>query len=284
MSRPTLARPTGRLEPPGDLCQATGNRTSPDARVTAVTRLAAAMVLTFPLLISLDWVSATSVVTMEILSWLGLHLFTRRGLQIRRLALRTSPFLIAAPLAGLSLALYGDPGGQTYLQWGLIQVSEQSVSYALAVASRVIALGMAVVVTLDGVDPTDMADGLAQIWHLPARFVLGVLGAVRLVWALRTDWKTMEMARRTRGLGDHRAIRRFASLAFALLVSAIRRGSTLATAMEARGLGPGKRTWARPVRLGWPDFIYLLGAGAIITAGLAIAWATGHFRWIGGVI
>ena len=46
----------------------------------------------------------------------------------------------------------------------------------------------------------------------------------------------MALSRRARGIGDHGAIRRFATMAFALLVLAIRRGSKLATAMEARGL------------------------------------------------
>ena len=255
---------------------------SPLDRVNPVSRLAGALLLSFPLFVSLDWVSATSVIVLEILAWLVLN---RRdlGRNARSLAKRALPFLIAAPFAALSLALYGDPAGRVYFTWGLIQVSEQSLSYAAAVAARVVALGMAVLVTLSRVDPTEMADGLAQVWHLPVRLVLGTLAALRLVGALRTDWKTMELARRGRGLGDHRPIRRFASLAFALLVGAIRRGSTLATAMEARGFGPGPRTWARPSKLGWPDLWFFLVVTAIISLGLLAAVVTGHFRWIGGV-
>jgi energy-coupling factor transport system permease protein len=251
--------------------------------VNPVTRLAGALILSLPLFLTLDWVSAVTVVGLEIGVWLGVHP-GERWRQVRRLALRSIPFLIAAPLAGLSLALYGKPAGQTFFAWGLIEISEQSLSYAAAVAARVVALGMAAIITLSDVDPTEMADGLAQVWRLPARFVLGTLAGVRLISVLTADWKTMELARRARGLGDHRAIRRFATLAFALLVSAIRRGSTLATAMEARGFGEGERTWARPSTLGRADLIYYLVTVMVVGVGLLVSLITGHFRWIGDVL
>ncbi|MDR0488741.1 MAG: energy-coupling factor transporter transmembrane protein EcfT [Propionibacteriaceae bacterium] len=251
--------------------------------VNPVTRMGAAMILTFPLFITLDWVSALTVVALEIVIWLALcprHM----GSRLRTLGLRAIPFVVAAPLAGLSMALYGNPDGQIFFTWGLIVVSEQSLSYAAAVAARVIALGMACLVTLIGVDPTDMADGLAQVWHLPSHFVLGTLAAVRLVARLGDDWRTMQLARKARGLGDHGVLHRYATLAFALLVSAIRRGSTLATAMETRGFGRGRRTWARPSKVGVPDIICLGIAAGIVGFGLALALVTGHFRWIGDVL
>lgn len=251
-------------------------------RVNPVTRLGGAMILSFPLFVTLDWVSAAVTVALEVLVWSALHLSEPR--RIRALALRAIPFLVAAPLAGLSMALYGSPGGKIYFSWGLIQVSEQSLSYGAAVAARVVALGAACLVTLVGVDPTDMADGLAQVWRLPVRFVLGTLAGVRLVSCLAADWKTMGLARRARGLGDHGALRRFATLAFALLVSAVRRGSTLATAMEARGFGQKHRTWARVSTLGAPDLLYALGAAAIVGIGLASSVVIGDFRWIGDVL
>jgi len=241
------------------------------------------MILTFPLFITLDWVSALGTVALEVLVWLALnHRHIARS--ARTLAIRCLPFLIAAPLAGLSMALYGRPGGRIFFSWGLITVSEQSLSFGAAVAARVIALGTAVLVTMIGIDPTDMADGLAQVWHLPVRFVLGTLAGVRLISQLTADWKTMQLARRARGLGDHGAIRRYATLAFALLVSALRRGSTLATAMEARGFGRGQRTWARKSTVGLPDYIYLLIAAVIVALGIVLSLVTGDFRWIGDVM
>ena len=251
-------------------------------RVNPVTKLGGAVILSFPLFITLDWVSAVTVVVVEIIVWLALQ--PQRRQAARTLALHALPFIIAAPLAGLSMALYGHPGGTTYFSWGPVVISEQSVSYGLAVAARVLALGTACLVTLTGVDPTDLADGLAQVWHWPARFVLGTLAGVRLVTRLVADWQSMKLARRARGLGDHGALRRFATLAFALLVSAIRRGSALATAMEARGFGQGKRTWARPSTVSTADAAYLLITVMILASGLVISLVTNHFRWIGQVL
>ena len=257
-------------------------RKSPLDKVNPVTRLAAAMILSFPLLVTLDWVSATTVVVVEIIVWLALQ--PKPADAARTLARHALPFLIAAPLAGVSMALYGRPGGRTHFSWGLIIVSDQSISYGTAVAARVGALGTACLVTMTGVDPTDMADGLAQVWRLPARFVLGALAGVRLVGRLLADWRSLRLARRARGLGDHKAVRRFAGLAFALLVAAIRRGSALATAMEARGFGRGGRTWARPSKVGAPDLAYLLIVGLIVASGLVLSIVTGDFRWIGQVL
>ncbi|MCL1922910.1 MAG: energy-coupling factor transporter transmembrane protein EcfT [Propionibacteriaceae bacterium] len=251
--------------------------------VNPVTRLGAAMILTFPLFITLDWVSATVVVALEIIIWLSLapsEILAR----LRTLALRALPFVIVAPLTGLSLALYGRPGGHIFFSWGFIVISEQSLSFAAAVTARVLAFGMACLVTLIGVDPTDLADGLAQVWHLPARFVLGVLAATRLLVRLGHDWKTMTLARRARGLGDHHRLHRYATIGFALIVSALRRGSTLATAMEVRGFGRGKRTWARESKVGLADGVCLIVACAIVGIGLFVALATGEFRWIGSVV
>ncbi|MCL2735740.1 MAG: energy-coupling factor transporter transmembrane protein EcfT [Propionibacteriaceae bacterium] len=277
-----MSRDTLRTDDVGTRPRSTDTAPTWTDRVNPVTRLAGAMVLTFPLLITLDWVSAVAAICVEVAVWYALGPWDARRLRV--LALRALPFMVAAPVAGVSLALYGSPGGTTFFSWGLIHVSGQSVSYGAAVAARVVALGVACLVTLSGIDPTDMADGLAQVWRLPARFVLGTVAGIRLIASLAEDQRSMRMARRARGLGDHRAVRRFVTVAFALLVSAIRRGSTLATAMEARGFGRGARTWARPSRVGAPDLVYLLGTAAIVVAALVISLVTGHFRWIGSVM
>jgi len=181
------------------------------------------------------------------------------------------------------MVLYGKPGGEIYASYGFIIISAQSITYGIAITIRVLALGLAVLATLSHVDPTDMADGLTQVVHLPSRFVLGTLAGLRLVTALQRDWKSMELARRARGLGDSQLLKRLATMAFALLVSAIRRGTALATAMEARGFTGGQRTWARQSTIGWPDGLYLLTAIIIIGTALGTAILTGHFHWIGAL-
>ncbi|MDR0849802.1 MAG: energy-coupling factor transporter transmembrane protein EcfT [Propionibacteriaceae bacterium] len=254
--------------------------------INPVTRLAAALLLTFPLLVTLDWVSATLAVVLEVGLYLALPSSvgvppTPRATRAKTLIKRLIPILIAAPLAAVAILLYGKPGGATYWHWGFILISEQSVAYGVAIAIRVIAIGLAVLVTLVDVDPTDMADGLAQVLRLPARFVLGGLAGARMMTALSRDWTSLALARRARGLGDTGRLKAFATSAFALLVGAIRRGSALATAMEARGFGTGSRTWARPSRVGWRDAVYLGVAVAIMVVALMTSVVTGHFHLIG---
>ena len=72
-------------------------------------------------------------------------------------------------------------------------------------------------------------------------------------------------------------------MAFALFVLSIRRGSTLATAMEARGFGGrGARTWARESRFGWREWMLLAAGAAISATAVAVAVVTGSWNFILG--
>ena len=151
---------------------------------------------------------------------------------------------------------------------------------ALATTIRVLAIALPSVVLFATVDPTDLADGLGQVLKLPARFVLGALAGLRMVGLFLDDWRALELARRARGVADHGRLRRFLGMAFALLVLSIRRGSKLATAMEARGFGaPGARTWARESPFGGAEWT-LMGVGlaiALIATSAAVAGGTWNF-------
>ena len=133
------------------------------------------------------------------------------------------------------------------------------------------------------VDPTDLADGLAQVVRLPSRFVLGALGGLRLVGLFAEDWKSLELARRARGIADSGRLRRFAGQAFALLVLSIRRGSKLATAMEARGFGSSiPRSWARESRFGRQEWMLVAVSSAIALAAVGTSVLTGHWNFLAG--
>jgi energy-coupling factor transport system permease protein len=175
------------------------------------------------------------------------------------------------------MALYGKPGGSVHVDWFLIHVTDNSLRLALAVMLRVLALGAPTILLFTGIDPTDLADGLAQVWRLPARFVLGALAGFRLVSRFVDDWRSLALARRARGLGDTGAVRRWASMAFAMLVIAIRRGSKLATAMEARGFGTAERTWARESSVGPADLALVLACVAAVSVALVAAVSAGTF-------
>jgi energy-coupling factor transport system permease protein len=245
--------------------------------INPVAKLGTALVLGATLLLSLDWVSALVALCCELV------LFVWAGVGARRLALRGLPIIVAALIAGATIALYGRSSGAVRFTFLFAQVSDGSLSLALATVLRILAIGLPALVLFLTVDPTDLADGLAQIVRLPARFVLGALAALRLASLFLDDWRSLELARRARGIADRGRLRRLASQAFALLVLSIRRGSKLATAMEARGFGGAtKRSWARQSRFGWPEVALLLVGVGIAAVAIAAAVAAGTWRFLGG--
>ncbi|MGK9147322.1 energy-coupling factor transporter transmembrane protein EcfT [Plantibacter flavus] len=249
---------------------------APLDRVNPVTKVVAVLILSIPLLLTIDWVSASVAVLLEA------ALFPLAGLRLVAFLKRAAPVLIFAPIGGVSMLLYAKPGGAEYWSLGFMQVTDNSIQLAVAVTIRVLALGLPTILLFARVDPTDLADGLSQIAKLPSRFVLGILAGARMLGLFIEDWRSMALARRARGLGDRGVLRRFASMAFVLLVFAIRRGSKLATAMEARGFGsPITRTWARPSRLGWIDAVALAATIAIMGIALTAAVVAGTFRFVG---
>lgn len=247
-------------------------RTGRVARINPVAKLGASALIAIPLILTLDPVSAAVALALEC------ALFAFAGLTWREFWVRTWPVWLAAPLTALTIALYGEASGHVYVEWFVVRVSEGSLALAAATFLRVLAIALPSVVLFVTVDPTDLADGLAQVVHLPARFVLGALAGLRMVGLFLDDWHALELARRARGVADRGRIRRFVGMAFALLVFSIRRGSKLATAMEARGFGaPVRRTWARPSRFGAPEWGLLLIGAAI--SGLAVAAAVAAGTW-----
>ena len=237
--------------------------------VNPVAKIAALVPLTVCLLLSLDWLSATVGLLGEV------ALFLAAGLRSRRLWLRAVPLLVAAPLAGVSMMLYGQASGATHFRLGFVHVTEGSVEIGLATTARVLAVALPAVLLFATIDPTDLADGLAQRLRLPSRFVLGALAGLRLVGLFVHDWRSLELARRARGVADTGRLRRMLGQALALLVLAVRRGTKLATAMEARGFdGPGQRSWARPSPFGAAEVV-TIGCGLLLGAACVLAAVAG---------
>jgi energy-coupling factor transport system permease protein len=252
-------------------------RTGVVARINPVAKLAAAFLITVPLVLTLDVVSAAVALGLELL------LMPFAGLGWRQFWARTWLVWALAPLTGLTIALYGRTSGEVYVEWLAVRVSEGSLELALATTQRVLAIALPSVVLFATVDPTDLADGLSQILRLPARFVLGALAGLRMVGLFLDDWRALELARRARGVADRGRVRRFFGMAFALLVLSIRRGSKLATAMEARGFGSSlPRTWARTSRFGVAEWVLIMIGAAIAAIAVIAAVVTGSWNFILG--
>jgi energy-coupling factor transport system permease protein len=245
--------------------------------VNPVAKLGAAAFISICLVLSIDWVSAGIALALELLGVAALRV--PPGMFWRR----TWPVWLAAVLTAFTILLYGQPMGRVYLRFLFIDVTDGSIALAIATFLRVLAIALPAVLMFASIDPTELADGLAQQLHLAARFVIGALAGLRLISLFGEDWRSLQLARRARGIADSGHLARLAGQAFALLVLSVRRGSALATAMEARGFGaPGTRTWARESVWRARDWVVL--AGGLTIGGIAIAASvtTGHWNFIVG--
>lgn len=245
--------------------------------ISPLAKLCAAGILGIVLLLSLDPVSAVVALVFE------LALLPWAGVPARRLLTILTPLIIAAPFAGLATLLYGRDGGVALLRWGPWVLTSAEIELAIAITLRVLAVALPAVVLFATTDPTDLADSLAQLWKLPARFVIGALAAIRMLGLMRQDWQMLRLARRARGVADGggpvAALARLGNQAMALLTIAIRRGSLLATAMEARAFdAPTERTWARVATFTRKDAWFVVGAAGIAAVAVMMAAMTGTWN------
>lgn len=256
-------------------------RSTPVTRANPVAKLGACLIVTLTLLLSVDWVSAAVALVLQT------AVLPLCGLAPRVLLRRLAPVLVAAGPAGVVTCFIGVDGGRMLADLGWLDVTEGSLASGVAITLRVLAVGVPGVVLLASTDPTDLADALAQRLHLPARFVLGGLAGLRLVGLMVADWRTLALARRARGVGDGSgplgSARVLGGQAFALLVLAVRRGTRLATAMEARGFGaPVPRSWARSSTFAARDVGVALGGVVIAASSAATALLAGSWTFILG--
>jgi energy-coupling factor transport system permease protein len=236
-------------------------REVPLSRINPVAQLTAIAVVLPVLLVSGDLLTPLLVLAAECC------LLPAAGLAApRALLARTWPLLVgAAGVAWVNVA-FGDDG------W---------VS-GLGLAVRVLALALPGVLLVAATDPVRLADALTLHWRVSTRFAYGALAALRLVPLLAAEWETIRLARRARGIEPGRSplaqLRLFAGTAFTLLVGAVRRGSRLATAMDARGFDSGvPRTNARGSALHRRDAVFVTAAAGVCAAAVAVSVATGSW-------
>lgn len=247
------------------------------ASLNPVYRMLGAFMLSIPLLFTLDWLSSTIALVLEfIILWIV-------GMNPWRVVKLSWPVWVGAPGSALAVWLYGKSGGATLFDWGIIHVSEHSTTLAIATFIRILAIGVPAIVTVIGIDATDLADAFSQVMHLPDKFVYGGLAGMRLFSVLQDDWAALSASRRSRGLGDDSKIRAFMPQAFALLVLSIRRSSTLATAMQARGFGgENPRSHARISHVNKRDYVFMVVCLIIPAIALIASVYYGTFALLGG--
>lgn len=247
-------------------------------RVNPVAKLCAALVLLLALFTSLDGVTA-GVVFAGLIA-----LVPASGLSVRALLGRAGLIGVAAISIGVFNVLFAaDQLGPTVVELGPIRIGSETLVNGAGLALRLLAIALAGLLATATSDPIDVADALIQQLHVSPRFAIGVLAALRLLPLMAREWQILGMARRARGVEAGRspvaAVRLFAGQLLSLLVGAIRRGSRMAMAMEARGFGASPcRTVARTQRMRASDWGWILAAIALAAGAVAISLALGTWR------
>jgi energy-coupling factor transport system permease protein len=248
------------------------------ARRNPVAKLGAALLFSLPLMATLDPLTPAIGLAVELAV---LPLF---GVRYGALARRAWPLLPAAFGVLITMVLFAaDRSGETLAVLGPFVVTTGVLTTAVGLVLRVFAIALPGMIVFATTDPTDLADALVQNVRAPARFALGALAAFRMIPLLTQEWQMLSLARRARGIDAGRnpvaRLRLFVSTAFALLVGAIRRGTRLAVAMDARGFDSGvTRTVARRQIFTAADTALLVGAAVLSGAALTVSILAGVFR------
>ncbi|QRZ61295.1 energy-coupling factor transporter transmembrane protein EcfT [Rothia sp. ZJ932] len=246
-------------------------------RLNAGIKLLVASLVTVLLVATVDAVTGTVALALEMVA------LAAGGFKPVRLLLRFWPILLATLLSGWATAIMADKTGDVLLEFAYITVTTDSAEAGLGMMMRGLAMAMPALMFITTTDPTDLADSLAQTYKLPARFVLAALAALRLVGIMFAEWRTLSAARRARGAGGRgpvNAVRNAAGQVFVLLVQAIRRGTRLATTMEARGFGAGQRTWARVPQHSGKDAVFAVLWVAIPLIAYAVSASIGTLKFL----
>ena len=251
---------------------------APLARANPVAKLGGAAILLVALLVSLDGVTAL-VVLAGVLAAAG-----GSGLRMGALARRSWLIGIAAvSVVVVNIAFAAEQQGAVVVAVGPIRIGSETVLDALGLGVRLVAIALAGLLAVATTEPTDLADSLVQQLRVSPRFAVGALAAVRLLPLLAAERQTIAMARRARGVDARgsplRALQLFVAGMVALLVGAVRRGSRMAIAMEARGLGTAPcRTVARIQRMRRGDWALLAAAAALGVVAVGVSVSLGTWR------
>ena len=254
------------------------NRDAPLARANPVAKLGAALVVMVALFVSLDGFTAlvvlAGVLAATAASGLALGSLLRRSWLIG---------VAAASVVIVNVLFAAEQQGSTLVALGPVRIGSDTALSAAGLGVRLLAIALAGVLAVATTEPTDLADSLVQQLRASPRFAVGALAAVRLLPLVALERQTIGLARRARGIDSRgsplRAARLVVAGIVALLVGAVRRGSRMAIAMEARGLGSAEcRTVARVQRVTPGDWAWVVGAAILAATAIGVSAAIGTWR------
>lgn len=182
-----------------------------------------------------------------------------------------------AELYGGATLLLDGPG-----RWDL---TAQQVFYQLNVTLKYFAVLPSVLIFITTTRPPEFASSLNRL-GVPYRVAYGVSIALRQIPDLQREFATIRLAQQARGLDMSRRVRftrrarNLLGAVMPLVLSSLERIEVVASAMELRGFGRGKRrTWytGTPLRPG--DWAVLGLAVVVALTPIVLLWLNGGRFW-----
>jgi energy-coupling factor transport system permease protein len=256
------------------------HRRNPVAKLVAHLVLTVVISLVFDPLTPLLYLAAAALVGR----WLG-------GLRVRDLAVALLPFwALALSLVASNALLVAAPERTVVLwRWGPLTATLAGLSIGLSLAERSLAVAALSLLFVMTTDPTTLVRALIQQARLPARIGYSALAAYRFLPLLQSEYATIQMAHRVRGVGERSGPRgwwrRQRRLVIPLLAGAIRRAERVALAMDARAFGgTATRSHYRLVPFTRADLALIVGAVALALGLLLLsAWGGWLRLWDGSL-
>lgn len=205
-----------------------------------------------------------------IIYWLHPSVSVKLSFWLIILTLITSIFSMTA------MTFFGK-GAHLLFQFGLIQISTESLARGLMLGLRSFTLGMLSLIFATTTAPVPFFYSLMQQGRLPIRFAYGCLAAFRMLPIMAEEFHTLQQAMKIRGLARARGVKaaraRYTRYCLTMLVQAIRRAQRTAVAMEAKRFSmTATRTFYYRIGWGWLDFAF----AALILLTVALSFVLAH--------
>lgn len=169
-------------------------------------------------------------------------------------------------------------GTHFLFQFGLIQISTESLARGLMLGLRSFTFGMLSLIFATTTEPVPFFYSLMQQGKLPIRVAYGCLAAFRMLPMMADELHTLQQAMKIRGLARAQGVKatyeRYKRYCLTMLVQAIRRAQRTAVAMEAKRFSmTAARTYYYRIDWSWLD----LGFSLMILLIVALSFLFAHF-------
>ncbi|MFX0068879.1 MAG: energy-coupling factor transporter transmembrane component T family protein [Promethearchaeota archaeon] len=159
-----------------------------------------------------------------------------------------------------------------------------TVTFAVAMVTRLVALMTAFSIFFLTVHPDDLAQALIQM-RIPFSFAFAMSMAIRYVPTIAQEAQTIREAQMSRGLELERGniikrIRNFIPIIVPLIIGSIRRALSVAESLESRAFGSTKnRTYLHPLKMGGKDYAVIVILTLILVGLVYIRFFVGLPSW-----